>query len=74
MANKGRGSHILKIMHKSYIDGSKKAESESTVRLHSAVLAAASGFWREILADADLQGDLHGFLLLTKDSFNTLQT
>ena len=35
----------------------QKAESESTVRLHSAVLAAASGFWRETLADADLQGE-----------------
>ena len=32
--------------------------SRSAVRLHSAVLAAASGFWRETLSDVNVQGEL----------------
>ena len=32
--------------------------SRSVVRLHSAVLAAASGFWRETLSDVNVQGEL----------------
>ena len=34
------------------------SDSSAAVRLHSTVLAAASGFWRETFSDGNVQGEI----------------
>ena len=43
-------------------------DSSVAVRLHSAVLAAASGFWRETLSDVNVQGEVFILITVTSDS------
>ena len=50
-------SSFLADVHICPIAAAAGNNSSAAVRLHSAVLAAASGFWREILADADVRGE-----------------